>query len=445
MQEGPRGPFVLVVLLAAFLFLPLVGPASAQSRFETGYVLTTDGERLDGEIDDRQWITSPTSIRFRHDGDVRTISASQIQEFGVDGQVFRRYTVEGEFAESRTAEDSQPRFRRLDGLFAVLVEGPLTLLHFRDRGDFFFVEDEGNLIELRRERINAFHHGRNVTQIVDAFRHELSDRVLDCPAALARIRRLDLERFDLQYFGLFYNACVTGGDLRDLPGDRRRIRLGVAGMSTTQTSFESTLLHAPSNNRFQYNVPADQSISLGIVGLIELPGSHHQRAIELRARVTRSTYEASINRPLSFCRTDMPEVGCANGFAPGIHSLFLYGTRMSQVDLGLSANARIAFVRGDIRPFLGFGIAGALPLMSTSTGEIGLIHRSFEQEVLSEVRFDEKIGLSRRPSVGPSAITGLTTPRFQFNLNGSAKAYAFDPERLVFGVEIGAVYFFMTR
>lgn len=71
-------------LLFLWLIFPLL--SMAQRKYTPGQIVTSEGEIIQGEIDYREWVINPRSIRFRVGQEVKTYSPQDLRSFRVDSK-----------------------------------------------------------------------------------------------------------------------------------------------------------------------------------------------------------------------------------------------------------------------------------------------------------------------------------------------------------------------
>ncbi|GAA3991588.1 hypothetical protein GCM10022407_40010 [Hymenobacter antarcticus] len=172
----------------------LASAGQAQGQvFERGYVVTTAGDTLRGELQNRFWQSPPTEVAFRPaaDAPTRLFPRRSLRVFRLDGgRYFRAEVLPLDRNASTNVNSLSMRLsynQHPDSLLAeVLVDGPVPLLRaVVDNVTHFFVRRPGQpYLELAERKYLARSNGRQ--NVVDAnnYKAQLSVYFEDCPAAV---------------------------------------------------------------------------------------------------------------------------------------------------------------------------------------------------------------------------------------------------------------------
>lgn len=171
----------------------LTGAAHGQV-FERGYVVTTAGDTLRGELENRFWQGPPDGVTFRTapDAPARLFPRTRVRAFRLEGGRYFRAEVLPLDRNAQTNVANLPTrlviTQRPDSLLAeVLVNGPVPLLRaVVDDVTHYFVQRPGQpFLELveRRYLLDTNGHQRIVN--ANNYRSQLTVYFGDCPAAVA--------------------------------------------------------------------------------------------------------------------------------------------------------------------------------------------------------------------------------------------------------------------
>ncbi|MDO7850018.1 hypothetical protein [Hymenobacter convexus] len=162
--------------------------------FERGLVVTTAGDTLRGEIENRFWQAPPENVVFRPapQASRRTFDKAQLRAFRLEkGRYFRAEVVPlDRAARSRTASllgklefDQRPELL----LAEVLVEGPVTLLQaVVDDVTHYFVQRPGQpFLELTERKYLVDKNGQALVVDANNYKSQLTIYFGECPAAVA--------------------------------------------------------------------------------------------------------------------------------------------------------------------------------------------------------------------------------------------------------------------
>ncbi len=197
----------LTLLLAFLLFTTLV---RAQSEFEPGYLVTSEGERKAVEIYNYDWSDNPTSFRYRTSADsVFRAEIGEVREFGLDDGRFRylRATVPIDQSEDQDWELSTsetPEYREQTVFLEWLVDGEADLLYWQDddlRRFFFRVGPEPIQPLISRR----YRQGQLIFEQT-TYRGQLRSEV-NCDINDRELRVLAYSRKNLTAYFRGYNAC----------------------------------------------------------------------------------------------------------------------------------------------------------------------------------------------------------------------------------------------
>lgn len=213
MKKLVVGLFVLAsTLLSSLVF--------AQTKFEQGYFIDSNGNRTECLIRNSDWIHSPRSIRYKAtaNGEQITKEITEIKEFGVAGEryICRETRMDTSSQTPRTYSNSRaPEWDMRYIALRVLVEGKATLYHYDDGtlSLFFYSVDNSPLEQLEYKAYNYYvdrekymKEGLNLTYI-NQLKEKLSCGDVYTHYALNKFRYKP--DFLVDYFKR-YNKCSGG-------------------------------------------------------------------------------------------------------------------------------------------------------------------------------------------------------------------------------------------
>ncbi|MDO7845468.1 hypothetical protein Q5H92_03795 [Hymenobacter sp. M29] len=180
-----------------FLALGLSGAGAAHGQvFERGFVVTTAGDTLRGEIENRFWQQPPTRIDFRPSATAPTqaLGRAGVRAFGLDGGRYFRTEVVPLDRMARTQGTDLPQRLvinpRPDTLLAeVLVDGPAPLLRaVVDDVTHYYVQRPGKPFEelVDRKYLSTV-DGRQGIVNANNYKGQLLLYFGDCPAATSAV------------------------------------------------------------------------------------------------------------------------------------------------------------------------------------------------------------------------------------------------------------------
>ncbi len=140
--------FTAIFLLSLNLF--------AQSKFQNGYYVTNNGDRVTCLIKNEDWKSSPKSFRIKRsaNSEAETINVSLVKEFGVDNNLkYIKRKVDVDISPWRLSElnyDSNPVWEEREVMLEVIVEGDASLYFYEEAGlkRYFYNIGNGKVIQL---------------------------------------------------------------------------------------------------------------------------------------------------------------------------------------------------------------------------------------------------------------------------------------------------------
>ena len=127
--------------LLTMLIASLVSNIIHAQHFMPGYIVDQKGDTIKGQIDDRFWDTSPSSVDFKNDQGISAFSANSIRGFGIDdGAIYRGYNIEYDTTGGSTemTTNSQPTLAQASTFLRVVVNGKYSLLRFKHKSRVHF-------------------------------------------------------------------------------------------------------------------------------------------------------------------------------------------------------------------------------------------------------------------------------------------------------------------
>ena len=237
--------------------------ASAQIKFEPGYLITTDGQRTECEIRNVDWESNPTSFQYRIGGGETLEGTLQtIQEFGIsDGTVFKKFTVDIDRSSdvvARLSKERNPEFRKETLYLRQIIGGKAVLYQYVDAGlkRYFYAMDAQAPQQLVFKRYMQMDKSGRYENGYAAVNEQYKQQILN-DLSCASISRKDVEglkyesRALARIFGK-YNAC-TGAAVAALeekqPGSTTHLTLRPGAFSngfyinngSARTEFEKAI------------------------------------------------------------------------------------------------------------------------------------------------------------------------------------------------------------
>ncbi|QKX03573.1 hypothetical protein HN014_01135 [Aquimarina sp. TRL1] len=205
------------------LFMTILGVNGiAQIKFEKGYYINNQGDKIDCLIKNEEWHDNPATIAYKisEDSSDTSLSINDFKSFKVGNQHYIRANVKidrsGRDLSSLT-ENRSPEFTEETLLLKVLMKGKASLYLFREGNlNLYFFKKENNdieqliykeyLIRLSDNTLNSRKVGVN-----NYFRQQLLN-TLNCPDINEKdAANLDYKKKELVRYFLKYNRCKNEG------------------------------------------------------------------------------------------------------------------------------------------------------------------------------------------------------------------------------------------
>jgi len=197
------------ILFAVFILAAMA--AHCQMKFESGYYINNEGQRVECLIRNMEWKnTYPKSFEFR----LEEASASaevQIEgarEFGIGSTIYRRFTVNMDRSSDRTerlTENRNPEFTNETLFLKVLLVGKASLFQYEESGllRFFYSLDQSPVQQLIYKRfIVKENAARN-----DTYKQQLLNELKCETVSSKEVEGLNYSSTDLMKFFVKYNQC----------------------------------------------------------------------------------------------------------------------------------------------------------------------------------------------------------------------------------------------
>lgn len=268
--------YTLLILITSSLI-------TAQANWQPGYVVR-DGEKVTGEIDDREWAYFIDEVRFRSSerAGVDTYSPSDGVNFGVANRRFISREV-GYITNSRDLEklsrDTTLYRERADAVLRVYFEGDLSLFQYVDQMSkrHFYLQKKGEApvyleYELRlRER-----RDKNIVKSVDIYKFQLTKLLGDCPQLGKRITNSQYSLKSLQGLVRAWYKCQE-----TQPTYEAKVSGGRINISPSLVFFRTSLSEKNMSTRGTKMANAHYGPAFGVEGKYTSPGLQQKFSAKL--------------------------------------------------------------------------------------------------------------------------------------------------------------------
>lgn len=210
----------------------------SQIRFVPGYVILSDGARVECLVKDEGWAYNPAIFEFKRNEQaaIEQGTLSSVTEFGVGGKtkyVIRKVDIDQSSDNlDNMNNDPAPKWKSSTVFLKVLVEGEANLYLFKDVSvtRFFFSLNNGEVKQLVNKRYYA--KSREVGTN-DLFKSQLSAALI-CGES-PKTSSLSYDEGSLITFFRRYNNCVNGTATAYEPEGKGRVRVkAIVGVAISE-------------------------------------------------------------------------------------------------------------------------------------------------------------------------------------------------------------------
>ncbi|MBL7737187.1 MAG: PorT family protein [Chitinophagaceae bacterium] len=268
-----RPPLLLAILiLCSALTLPVYG----QKNFAPGYLISLQGDTLNGYINYKDWTAAPKQIVFREslNGADAVYTALSIRSFWVDGKFYAGSIVQADRTPTAVSELSySPEYNFVaDTVFLEgLMVGGKSLFYYRDKDglDHFYIQkDDGYTLLLFKKYLRDI-PSQNINRAIvsdNTYISQLIEYLDGCPDLQDRIKNTDYGFNSLVDLFKRYYGCRNLNVVHQRQKEKIKAAFGLlAGVSNTRLSFSSDM-----NSSFDYLTKASYPSSYSFTGGISL-------------------------------------------------------------------------------------------------------------------------------------------------------------------------------
>jgi hypothetical protein len=258
--------------------------ALGQSPWRKGYIITTDGTRVEGLLLDEEWFRNPASIEFKTASDAQPSSylPKDIVEFGSDRPA-KYVSAEVSYDIDKQSLDNLPPSReptlRTEKLFLeVLVDGPVKLYMFTadSEREHFFVNSGSGIAEL----LNRKYLGPGRTLLLnEKYKQQIILMTNDCPAVQSVAKNLRYDEDRLRKAFISINKCKGYAE-----------EVGETASQPMRKPSYGISLQAYKSSQSFVNIQSDMSkINPGVGVFIELYNKKRPNRLSIRMVGSRKT------------------------------------------------------------------------------------------------------------------------------------------------------------
>lgn len=222
----------------------------AQVIFEPAYYIDNSNSKIEGLIQNVEWVNNPSEIKFKSNeqSESKTIAIENIKEFGiVNGAVYSRYDV----AIDKSSDDNDnlsevrsPEFENETLFLKKIIEGKASLYYYSGFGvkRFFYTLDDSSVKQLVYKR---FQNSGTEIRVNELYKQELKTDLACATISESTYKNLKYTLSSLSSFFKLYNTCsgstsVVYNQISKRTTSDKNVRLRLkAGARSNSFSFES--------------------------------------------------------------------------------------------------------------------------------------------------------------------------------------------------------------
>jgi hypothetical protein len=332
-------------LLLSSIFIFWTSLLFAQTNFQPGYVVTTSGDTLWGEVASRGAQRNARLARFRASAatEAKEYFPGQLRGYGFTGdQVYETGIVT--LADSgRTASlvDAVMDSVRGPRFLEVLVQGPASLLYLRDLAekDHYYVriQADGPVRELISKTSVSNVNGVNYQQNSNEYKFTLASAMQACLAVQPAIAKAKFAEAEFIRLVQLYNKCVGAPEEANAVLGRK-------------TQFSPAIVVGGQQNRFEYYQPGKAS-GTSAYGTQAATTLNPVVGLALRVTPARINPNLELNfKVLYIHQTFSAEYDAKTGYG-NLREQF----KLNTTSLYFPGLVSYTFMKGKVRPFIQAG------------------------------------------------------------------------------------------
>ena len=150
--------------LTVIVFMIFYLHSYSQIKFQEGYFLNNENEKINCLIKNRDWNKNPTEFRYKlsKQSETRKISIKEVKEFGIPGHwKYERVLVKMDTSledVDRFSINQNPEYKRVELFLKIILEGQATLYYFEGSKyrRFFYKTDDSSVEQLIYKKYRNF-------------------------------------------------------------------------------------------------------------------------------------------------------------------------------------------------------------------------------------------------------------------------------------------------
>lgn len=229
----------------------------AQIKFEKGYFITNDGQKVEGLIKNNDWLQNPNYLIYKKtiDAEQKKLTVKDVKEFGVyASSKFIKAIVNIDKSSNllrELTEFKEPKFEKEEIFLKVLIEGDANLFSYKNGNlvRFFFNKNNSEIEQLIFKKYKTI---EDKIAVNDKFKQQLWVSLKCKNISFKTFKNLDYKENDLiHFFERYYNCIQTEyisfkkNKKQDLFNLTLRAGLNNSSLSTGNTTFDADSPYFP--------------------------------------------------------------------------------------------------------------------------------------------------------------------------------------------------------
>ncbi|MDF1694484.1 MAG: hypothetical protein P1U56_01540 [Saprospiraceae bacterium] len=293
------------LILSLLFSLYFITPNFSQAKFESGYFINSDGEKLNCLIKNNDWKDNPERIEFKLDsvGAIQSVSTNAISEFSIYNTCkYQKHTViidkSNEVKKDRY-DLKQTDYQEETILLKVLVEGKATLYVFENSNfkRYFFSLDQSKPEQLVYSSFRRYSNGPRLSEVKNTkleynryFRIQLFDNLVCKGITNEMVLKTKFKKNSLSDLFHLYNTCIGSSSINfDDTRNRELIQF------RTRLGFGNTNIKALNGIISSFNFSNKLSFRLGYEVEYILPYANSQWSLTIEPTFVKIYFSDSIS------------------------------------------------------------------------------------------------------------------------------------------------------
>ena len=212
MFDKITNPNIMKLQLTTLLLLISIFTYS-QTKFQKGYFIKTNGDKVECLIKNEDWKNNPTDFAYKltEDSEIQSGDIAQIIEFSIgNSSKFIKQEVDVDISTNHVSNLSylkEPEWEKRTVFLKVLLSGKASLYFYASPGinRYFYNLENGKVIQLIYKRYQTF--DRNI-KVNNSFRQQLYNSFLDCSSLeIKDFNAINYNQPSLSKIITAYNDC----------------------------------------------------------------------------------------------------------------------------------------------------------------------------------------------------------------------------------------------